>query len=378
MKYNFYLILNFLINIHFSFPEKIKILILDKIAQKHFHFLEKNNKISYIHVRGEKINFFILLLSILYFAITKATLFQSYILAHIKFYNAEILISSQEVKNFFEIKMFNRKIQTIFVQLDTKSYKNLSALDNIKNKIDYVFCTGKYWADNYKKISNNYPYVFTKNLKKKYHLPYNKKKIKRDIIYISTYRPNLNKETQHKHNKYHYNIDNYLLKIINKFIFDKNIDLIVLPVYKPSSKLVNIHKLMQMEKEYYSQILPDVKIKFIYKNLDKFYAFKKNSLFVNIDSTLGYELILKGLKCVFFPIREGINAVKIPVFSNFSNSGIFWCKKKKKSTIEKIIEYHLVCNRKIINSIIQKQLDPFYTSKEHSLEKILKKILKKL
>ena len=58
MKYNFSLILAFLKNINFSLPEKKKILILDKITKKHFCPLEKKYKISYIHVRGEKINFF--------------------------------------------------------------------------------------------------------------------------------------------------------------------------------------------------------------------------------------------------------------------------------------------------------------------------------
>jgi len=378
MYSNFYLILNFLKNINFSFPEKKNVLILDKITKKHFCFLEKKNRTSYIDIRGEKINFYILLISIFYFATTKATLFQSYVLAHIKFYDAEVLISCQEVKNFFEIKLFNQKVQTIFVQLDTKSYKNLSALNSIKSKIDYVFCTGQYWINHYKKVTNNHPLIFTKTLKKNYHLFCDDRKIKKDIIYISTYRPNLSKELLSKHNKYHYNIDSYLLKIIKKFIFGKNIDLIVLPVYKPDSTLKNIDTLMQMEKKYYSQILPDNKIKFVYKNLNKFYFSKKNSLFVNIDSTLGYELILKGLKCVFFPIRDGINGVKIPVFSNFSKSGIFWSKKKNKSTIKNIIKYNLASNRKVINSKIRKQFDSFYSSKGECLEKILTKKLNKL
>ena len=105
-KYQLSLILLFFKNLNFSLIRKKKnILILDTISEKHFFFINKD-EIYFIDTRGKKLNFFILLISIFYFLTTKASLYQSYIIAHIKFYKSKIIISNQEVTKFFDVKYF--------------------------------------------------------------------------------------------------------------------------------------------------------------------------------------------------------------------------------------------------------------------------------
>tara|TARA_A100001035_G_scaffold270935_1_gene258548 strand:+ start:363 stop:1493 length:1131 start_codon:yes stop_codon:yes gene_type:complete len=374
-KYNFSIIFLFLKNLNFSLTrKKKKFLILDSINKKHFYFLKKED-IFYIDTRGKYLNFFVLLISIFYFLTSKASLFQSYIIAHIKFYKSEILISNQEVINFFDVKFFIKNIKTIFIQLDSKDEDSLEHFDKLNTKIDYIFCTGKYWADIYKKsclqtIIYRKQFLFKKNLN---NFNYSNKK----IIYISTFRKNLNLSNKYfiDYNKNHIQNDFFLLNIIKKICLKYKLDLIIIPTYKPKNESINLKELINLEKNYYNNILKGFNFKLIYKGLENFYISNQNSLYVNIDSTLGYELILKGFKCVFFPIR---NNVIISEFKNLPKKGKIWLKYKNYFEIKKIIINNFFSSRKTTNLLSKKIFRNFYSSSDDSLDLKLTKLLTQL
>ena len=106
-----------------------------------------------------------------------------------------------------------------------------------------------------------------------------------------------------------------------------------------------------------------------YKNLNK------QQLVVFRFSTLGYEALAKGLKCVSFyenfPVKDSI--VKYP------KSGIFWTNNKNYHNVEKILKKVIGLNNKKWKKIAKKYSTEIltYDPKNTKIKKILRNILKK-
>ena len=365
----FDVIFKYFLNIDFSYKKKkIDILVLDEKTKKNFFYLKKDFSIEFIPTRGERVNFFILLKTFWFFLFSKISFFECYILAYIDYTKSQILISAVENKKFFNIKNIRKNIKTVFFQYDFKSKENLKFLNSIKADIDLIFCTGPYWANYLKKFSRKKP-EFLPSL-------YNhkvkdlKKNDTKKLYYISTYRhPSSYKSENNFFHNFHYKKDFFLLKILNEISIKRNIKVNIILTYKKDNNYPS--KLIIEEKRYFKKMLPNKNINFVDSNIKRILN-NNNSLFVNLDSALGFQLAAIGKKCVFFPIRKRKN--QQVQFNDMPNFGKFWSKKMNFIKVKNIIlnNYDNNLNH---NLIMQKYINNFFIiNPKISFKEVNKKI----
>ena len=332
IKLNFNVLYKYLTNIKISYKsKKIDILVLDERTKKNFFYLKKTFSVEFIPTRGERINIIILLKAIWYFLSTKLSLFESYILAYINWTNAKILVSAVENSKFFNIKTIKKDIKIIFFQYDYKSKESLKFLNKVKIDIDLIFCTGSYWKKHLSQYSKNkieyLPSLYSHRLSSL------KKKVTKNIFYISTYRSqNSYKSRPNFFYEFHYKKDFFILNILKKILIKKNIKLNIIQTYKKEE--IYFKRENSYEKKYFIRMLSRENINFLDSSKKKILS-DDQSLFINLDSALGFQLAALGKKCVFFPIRKRKN--QQVQFHDSSNYGLFWSKKMNYKKVRDII-----------------------------------------
>ncbi len=342
-------------------PKINKLLIYDESRSVEFKKIIKNRNASVLSIRGERLNLYVLVKSILknfkiIFSLSK--LKQSYVLSFIKEVDPKVIITYIDNDPFFYTlkKYFPKKIfisvqngyrfykQDLFCTLQEKKMKNLSC--------DYIFCFNKDVAKHYKKyikcktlavgsVKNN-------SVKKKIN------KNKNMCLFISSYGiSNLSLEKK-------------LLPKVIDFCKDFSLELYVLA-----------RSYSQEEKEFYFSL--NKKIKFLEKKKYFEYAYSitdRSSLAITLNNTLGYESLSRKNKTIFFNINDReLNCNSYKKFgwpSRNTKNGPFWSNRMVGENVYKLLKkIHL------INSENWKKIFKKYNTIEYLDNSLLLKVIKK-
>jgi len=166
-----------------------------------------------------------------------------------------------------------------------------------------------------------------------------------EIAYISQFRLVKEKLPEIKIIKF---LDNYC----SKKKFTLNIYLAGSPyIYGRAKYLYN------PEMSFYTRLLKKTKVNFKYrkKDLDNYINLKRENLIINIDSTLGYEMLALNKKVLFFSIRDfqknyfgycKKNSHNFGWPENFQKNGPFWTNELNTQKFRRLIETNIKLNIK--------------------------------
>ena len=244
----------------------------------------------------------------------------------------------------------NKNIKYIAIQNGKNHGVNLFSIFNKKKlgknfKCDLFFCHGEYDKKICEKlIKAKYVKIgsFLNNSIKK-----QKKKYKKTICYLSTYRNLKNQSYSSFHSMGRemnfndwYKIDKIILNFLTKYCKEKNFKLKILGATNPFGKLnynedVFYRNNINLKNwSYY----PKKNFKINYINTDE------NEITCFIDSSLGYEAMARKNKVAIFAVRG--DYLKIPNFGFHSNflpkKGLFWTsvfdQKKFRQILDSLIK----------------------------------------
>ena len=339
-------------------PKKNDLLLYDNISSEKIKIALNNIKINILNTRGEEINIFILLMSIIR---SKGRIsFQEYVNYYIKYTMSKVVISFLDVdKKIINLKKANPKIKLIAIQVGMLSR---TSLINIKKNID-IYEKVFLFSDSYKhffltedqkkiivhgSLFNN---LFADNHK-------NSSAPTQDIYFISQLREFHVKDINNSitinnrivDSKDFYKAEEILLPFISKFCEINKLNLHILGSF---------HKNIDLEINYYEKLIGN-SFQYHKKDLESFHykIINENDFFVSIDSALGYEALSKYKKICLFPIRGQFINQDDRTFgwpSLLPGNGEFWANNVDFSEFERVLNYVIsVDNNKWENLILEK------------------------
>jgi len=279
-------------------PKKANILLYDQGMRFNYLFIKtfKNLKFEIFYKRFEKINLYILFLTI--FRNGLKNLKQNYLIDYIKSVDPKIVVTSNDVDpRFYKIKNHLKKIKTIAIQRNFKEKREFDLFKSSKEKYssDFVLLFSlsqkKYFEKHIKSkfieigsFSNNY---YKKNRLKK-----------KQIILISQFILNFENKKQFFHEKkvikflMKYCEKNkiklkILLKNLSNYNFDHYMDVKSAKIYKNYFNFINTKSLVSQTKT-----------KTNYNYLDE------NLMVIFMDSALGFECLSRGNKTLRIPLNK--------------------------------------------------------------------------
>lgn len=380
------------IRIDFYYPGNKNILIYDNSNFEVFKKYIKKYTYKIFYTRFEEINFLILLISFYFFC--KNLLFLNfkpikdyYIEEYIKAVKPKIIISFIDNRDsyFYLKKKFPSIIFLLFQ--NGNSLVNFNLILKSKKKkatryVDYFFVFNNFFANEYKK------YIFGNKILlgsiKNNSVKITKKK-NIDLLFISQFRKKpLNNKNYFMTQKKNflsweeiYLTDSNVIKLLGTYCKKKNIKLSIAGFY---NKYENYE-----ETQFFKNILNKIhKLKWkIYSRNRIFDSYKlvdQAKIVIFIDSTLGYETVMRKSKC--FSISARNHSDKRSLFGwpkKLPLDGPFWTNSTEESKIftkiDKILDLSEkeweVIKKKYINDLI------IYNFGNFPFKKILKKILSK-
>jgi len=329
-------------------PPQKKILIWDsddsEVILKYFN----KREVEILDMRmaykpGQKLNLYVLILTILKFKFSSKFYFDEYI----KIVKPEILVTmSDNYPVFYGFKKNSKKMKKVLIQRACRTLRTTDVLSKLKilkknknNHCDYLLMfnmeTGKIYQSFLKgKIipvgsfkSNSFP---------------RKKKVRKiiDLLYISVFR--LSDKAEKEELIFLRNLKSYCQKREIK-----------LQILGSSNSLI--------ENDFYSNIFGPTMFKFIprYEKRKTYSIVDCAKITVSIDSTLGYEAASRGNNVGFFCIRS---KKKYPFFSlkfgwpvKKKNSGPFWTNKNSFLEMSRILDYLSYTNTKDLKRTFSKE-----------------------
>ena len=340
------LILN--IKIKFFYPKKNRILIFDKELSRINCKILNLKDYGVLHTRKEEICLPIIIKLLISFKLNSL----NYYIEYIKHSGAKVIITFID-NNFLFYKLKKNLNSKTFISIQNghrMAYGDIFGFLKFKNvgnlSADAIFTFNKHIAKEYKKkISSKF--FYTGSIKNNY-LKKKKFKInKRNLTFISAYRPIMSEiindnmsfndyEERYKKKyklKHRQGINFDMPKILNKYCHEKKLKFVILGA-------TNNDK----EKYFYDKLIGEQNYKFIRKKntFSNYTEIDKSNLLVSTYSTLGYEAFSRGKKICFFS----------PSLSSFEKSYSFgwpYIKTKKAFFYSNEINYKSIC--KILNKV---------------------------
>lgn len=337
-------IINKLKNLKFELIklDKVDVLLLDdNYANLKF---DKNIKVKL--KESNKINLIVLIKAIkdLIFLKNKR-LSDSYFINYIKEIEPKVSIGHEYNGQIFRLKKFFPKKKTILYQLADQS-------DFFKKTAKKMICKDQNLTENLKSdyflAKNNYSKNFYNFIESKFmvagSIKNNEIKVKShnkeyDIMFISQFRKKV--EEYHGTNN---NIgsmrtvdthSSFICKILNNLSKKKNlkIALALTSTRKDKSKKFKLQpQLKQDEKDFFKRDLEN----FYHEDVDSTFLAAKSKLIITVNSTLGLELLSRGMKVIILDLYHYIGGSPLENLVK-GNSGLFWFRENRKDLIEKKI-----------------------------------------
>lgn len=363
----------------FSLPSKRKVLIYDSVTNVDFLFQKKNYEI--LHVRYEKINLNILFRTLFNYGIKN--LKDNYKKSFIEFVSPKVVYTGIDNNPaFYKLKDICNKPVYISVQnglrdnnFFLKCKQNLNG--NQKLKADHIFVFGNNEKKRLSKIINAKFHVIGNIFNNNF--PIKKKKIKKNIksiMFISQFDLEMKNRLDIPYNLYRKNKEQQIFNYLIRFCKNKNI------------KLYFLQKRKDLTEIFFRNIFNNGSWIFLKKGTQQetYQRLNNQQMVVFHSSTLGFEALAKGIKCVsfnkVFPIPDEFNAFaeKKEIhthFNKYPKSGPFWTNSETYSDYEKVlnkvIKYTDIDWKKIVKKYSPENLS--FDSKNSKLKKILKSLL---
>jgi hypothetical protein len=358
--------------IFFKKPKQNKILIFDRQGLAMFRLFFYNSQFEVLDRRKESINIYIILKTIFNdgFKDFKSNYFKNYL----KTVNPKVVLTFIDNNfRFFLLKKTFPTAKYICIQNGMRDSRYFSDLKRFKKinknlEIDYYFT---FSGEITKKISplikcryfnigsiiNNH-YSLNQKLRK-----YD---FKKSITFISQFKT-----------KFRYS-EIVVLEFLSKFCEIRKIRFNILGKI-PKSKIYLFKKNLKFKIN--CNFIPQ-------ENSRKSYQIINSSnMVVNVDSTLGYEALSKGIKTVFFSfgslnpikdIRNYINEIKFGYPFKYPNKGFFWLnyynKKKMKLILEGVYNCPIHEWNKVYLPYKQKLMQ--YDKNNNKFKMVIKKTIK--
>lgn len=379
------------------FLSPTKVVIIDKINNVEDEIMKKFKVYDYVELSyPNTIYLNVLIRSIIIKILKGYKLRISYYLCFIQIADPKLVLTFTDNNVFFySLKnLIKKKIYFISHQngwranlsdlFDKKIQKPVSQFDLC---CDYIFSFSKLSSSLYRDIIKCKVIetgCFINNRFKS--VKFKTKKVKK-LIFISTSDFNVEKRYKIK-NQYFFSYEKAVMKFIFEYCLENNISLYIYP------KFIHSRKEYKTEINFFKENLP---LKFFNK---KWFMVKKNNplyiykniskydLAISTDSTLGYELLARGFKCVILKARRDYLKKKFNI--NFSESfdygwpqkqkknyGYFWTNKYDKKIFNQLLtQVGKLSNRKW-DEILYIERNRLYTydHKNKKFYNILKKII---
>ncbi len=335
----------------FTYPSKNEYLIYDCETLQANEFILKKLNFSYLHVRWEKIYFFLFLKSFkIYFLNKNLTILQSYIITFINFVKPKYIISFYQNDPFFwRIKKIlkGKNISLTLFQnacidghdptfYSFKKYKDLE-IDNLVTFDEFI-------GREYQKYAKANNLVFG-SLRNNYFKNYSSKVNDETIVYLSSFKAvdfsyfNMTGNNEKiSDTKIARATDIYITKIIQNFVKEKNLNLAILGrTFKSEDRI--------QEKLFFDRCLGERNYRYLEKKRfnDSYYYLRKFKYFVYISTTLGYEALSMGKRvaCINiigkkFNIKNG-HEYRFQWPNEINSKGPFWTDTPDEKEIKNIL-----------------------------------------
>ena len=306
-------------------PKKSKILIYDALSVKYAKNLFKNLPMTVFHTRYEGLSIYILFKT--FFEKGFSNFVENYKKNFFLFVNPKIIYTAIDNNiGFYKLKTLFPKAYYIADQNGMRDKKFLNECKNFykNNPSDYLqtdiyFCFGNNEKNKLKKFIKGKIFALGNTLNNDLltNKFFFKKKIK-GIVYISN-NPLV---------KERFKIEKKIFKNLINFCNEN-----ALKLYYYDRPRVN-------NKNYIRKVFGDdfFFINNSKKNLKR--LINSNFLFVNLHSTLGYELISRGVKCIFFNHHTLYHGKK------YRKEGLFWSQNHNKNSVYKLLNNFIKMDQK--------------------------------
>ena len=299
------------------------------------------------------INFYIILLLILKFK--NITQFNYYSLA-VKTCDPDIVITAtDDSKSFYKLKHKFENKKFLSIQNGYRpSYKIFDYTKKEKKllKADMILCLGRHNIKLYNSAINS-KVIPVGNIKNNF---INKRKNIKEIyrlVYISEFR--IDKMKTYNRNNYERMYDCDYNQFLNLFSSEKKIIKMLFEVSKQKKipfYIAGCSKKDELEeKKWYQKICDNKNINFIPKKTFRTsYDFLLKSKYIaNIDSTLGFEMLSRNKRVIFFSrsfvSKKMLNLWKFGYPSVKQDKGFFFTNELNKKEIERLVNNMIKCKK---------------------------------
>ena len=337
-------------------PQNKKILIYDNEGSDELLRYLPESETFILHVRREKINLRVFLLSILKFNFSWT--FSKYLIFYIQKIKPDFIITYiDNNSDFYKLKKFFQNSKIIFVQNGVRGYENdIFRLLN-KNKIDSKeFCVDEMFVWN-EKTGINYNKFIKGNYKvigsiKNNRVQTNQNKKNYKFLFISEYR---NKKSFGKNPTWesYYAAEKKIIPYLYIFAEKKNI------------KLSICSNTFDYDEEYlfYSKLIKGNNWELLNRvNEDSSYKYLDESdVVVFISTAIGYEAISRGCKVAAFTVRSETTNIRShkfgwPYLFN-KNSDDFWTNSFDKDKFDEILNNLIQEPQHKFKELVKKKYD---------------------
>ena len=388
-----------LFKLSFLLPKQNKILIYDNNNFQYYKNFLKNYKYEILYIRKEKINFPILIKSIIKNGFKELN--YNYKLEYINYVNPKFIITMTDNDLDFLNYRFNDKIKIAIQNAYRKEtfpflFSYLNYEKKKKYNLDYIFCFNTSVGKVYKKLLNAKPIVI--GSLKNNSVSLSKSKSKKPIAFISQFRMTLKKNIKYMFSydqfkvnltSYYFNKKNFTNITTNNFYKDDENVLNSLLKYLGKRK-INLHiigvlkKQQIFEEDYYKKICKGFDYKFIKNNYNnKSYKILKNyKIIVGVDSTMLYEALAQKKKVGFFSVRKSSFKNHNGYFGypyNKRAKGEYWSSSSNYNEISRVLKNLFKSSSAKYNKSMKQYLKnlTYYDNKNKKFSKGMIKILKK-
>lgn len=316
-------------------PKKVDVLIYDKTGTEDLIKYFKKYNFSILCTRGEEVNLYIMLKSILKFEFN----YRKYIQNYINEVKPKIIITLVDNNSYFySLKKKESTFKTVFIQKSVRTYFNdiFNKIDELKKKpcnVDVMFVANKHVGKIYSSFIKGkvIPIGYFRNNSIKIR---SGKKLK-EILIISVFRTYDKKKIIYKNISFadFFKNDQKFYSWLNKFCEINNLKINILARSHLKEDFFN-------EKKYFKNFFPNSNV--IYEKNNPYKWIDKYEYVVTNDSTLGVENISRGGKTAFVcnsPHVYPLTTRKFGYNENFANEGPFWTKKNQIENFNRVLKF---------------------------------------
>lgn len=316
----------------FQIPKKVDIILYDQgeIFNKKIKEMFPNLIVEILYARLEKVNLYILVLSLSKSFFFKKKIFLNYLIKYCEFTNPKYIITSTDYdEKIYKIKKYsNLKSKFVIIQR-CPLYPNYLSSISSKYNIDYILCFNEYSKRIYKKKFKSKYFIIGSFLNNFYPIVNSKNK-KRGILLISGFKKNFIIKKEDKDRIRSNGSDVYfekkIIEIIYSFSKRKKIKFKIL--LKPFVSINSAKNFFNIDSNLFFYNPGTV----AYKLIDNY----KLIVFCS-NSNLYNESISRKSKCLIFS-KKNLNFSEVEIIAKIEKSYFDLPKKLKDNNLKTFLE----------------------------------------